>query len=164
MKRPNLNASESRNSAHVHTWVTAEDPYRHNDNVFGLPDAWIVLKRRSWLIATIVLSCTLLAAIASYVAPKTYTAYSAIVLERKDIRPFASDLSLLSIDRDRSAAETEMDVLRSRLFAGRVVDNLNLTNNPIFISTEKKRKLHFSLRRQNSLGFQSKCENFHREN
>ena len=135
MKRPNLNASESRNSAHVHTWVTAEDPYKHNDNVFGLPDAWILLKRRKRLIATIVLSSTLLAAIATYMAPKTYTANSAIVLERKELRPFASDQSLQSLDRDRSAAETEMDVLRSRQFAGSVVDNLNLTNNPIFIST-----------------------------
>ena len=134
MKRPNFNATASRNSAHVHTWVTAEDPYGHNDNVFGLPEAWILLKRRRRLIATIVLSCTLLAAIATYMAPKTYTAYSAIVLERKELRPFASDQSLQSLDRDRSAAETEMDVLRSRQFAGSVVDNLNLTNNPIFIS------------------------------
>jgi uncharacterized protein involved in exopolysaccharide biosynthesis/Mrp family chromosome partitioning ATPase len=135
MKRPNPIASESRKSAQVHTWVSAEESYKQNDSVFGLPEVWILLKRRFRLIATIVFSCTLLALIVTYVAPKTYTAYSAIVLERKDIRPFASDQSLQSLDRDRSAAETEMDVLRSRQFAGRVVDSLNLTQDQKFIST-----------------------------
>ena len=124
----------SGNSAHQ-TRETAEDFANQTDHALGLLDAWVLLKRRSWLIATIVLSCTLLAAIASFVAPKTYTARSAVVLERKDIRPFATDASLQSLDRDRSAAETEMDVLRSRQFVGRVVDKLNLTDNPIFNPT-----------------------------
>ena len=125
---------KSGNSAH-RTRETAEDSAKQTDHALGLLDAWVLLKRRSWLIATIVLSCTLLAAIASFVAPKTYTARSAVVLERKDIRPFATDASLQSLDRDRSAAETEMDVLRSRQFVGRVVDKLNLTDNPIFNPT-----------------------------
>ena len=134
MKRSNTEAFSSKNSSHVHTWVTAEGPQQQDDNDFGLRDAWNLLKRRRQLITMIVLSCTFLAAMAAYGAPKTYTAYSAIVLERKDIRPFASDLSSQSIDRDRSAAETEMDVLRSRQFVGRVVDFLNLPNDPLFIS------------------------------
>ena len=134
MKRSNTKAFSSKNSSHVHTWVTAEGPQQQDDNDFGLRDAWNLLKRRRQLITMIVLSCTFLAAMAAYGAPKTYTAYSAIVLERKDIRPFASDLSSQSIDRDRSAAETEMDVLRSRQFVGRVVDFLNLPNDPLFIS------------------------------
>lgn len=55
-----------------------------------------------------------------------------MVLERKDVRPFATDAALTSIDRDRSAAETEMDVLQSRKFAGRIVDRLNLIGDPSF--------------------------------
>ena len=55
-----------------------------------------------------------------------------MVLERKDIRPFATDASLQSLDRDRSAAETEMDILRSRQFAGRVVDRLKLIDDSSF--------------------------------
>jgi uncharacterized protein involved in exopolysaccharide biosynthesis/Mrp family chromosome partitioning ATPase len=134
MIRSNTKAFSSKNSSDVNTWVTAEGPQQQHDNDFGLRDAWNLLKRRRQLITIIVLSCTFLAALAAYGAPKTYTAYSAIVLERKDIRPFAIDLSSQSIDRDRSAAETEMDVLRSRQFVGRVVDFLNLPNDPLFVS------------------------------
>ena len=92
--------------------------------------AW--LKRRIRTIATVVLGCTLLATIAAFTLPKTYTATSGVVLERKDVRPFATDVSLQSLDRDRSAAETEMDILQSRQFAGRVVDRLDLVKDPSF--------------------------------
>lgn len=107
------------------------------DDTVGLMDVWVFVKRRIWFVASIVFACTLLAAIASITVSKTYTASSAVVLERKDIRPFATDASSQSLDRDRSAAETELDVLQSRQFAGRVVDQLNLTENPIFISTAR---------------------------
>lgn len=95
-------------------------------------DVWALVKRRTWFVGTIVIACTVLAAIATFTVSKTYTASSAVVLERKDIRPFATDASLQSLDRDRSAAETEMDVLRSRQFAGRVVDRLKLVDDPSF--------------------------------
>jgi uncharacterized protein involved in exopolysaccharide biosynthesis/Mrp family chromosome partitioning ATPase len=91
-----------------------------------------LVSRRFWTIATVILGCTFLATIAAFTLPKTYTATSGVVLERKDVRPFATDLSSQSLERDRSAAETEMDVLQSRQFAGRVVDRLNLVNHPSF--------------------------------
>ena len=98
----------------------------------GVLDVWGLLKRRFRTIAAVVLGCTLLATIASFTLPKTYTATSGVVLERKDVRPFATDASLQSLERDRSAAETEMDILQSRQFAGRVVDRLDLVNDPSF--------------------------------
>ena len=52
-----------------------------------------MLKRRCRTIATVVLGCTLLATIAAFTLPKTYTATSGVVLERKDVRPFATDVS-----------------------------------------------------------------------
>ena len=76
-------------------------------------------------------------------ALKTYTATSGVVLERRDVRPFATDASLQSLDRDRSAAETEMDILQSRKFAGRVVDRLDLVKDPSFnpyASSDKERE------------------------
>ena len=98
----------------------------------GLLDVWGLIKRRIRTIATVVIGCTLLATIAAFTLPKTYTATSGVVLERKDVRPFATDASLQSLDRDRSAAETEMDILQSRQFAGRVVDRLDLVKDPNF--------------------------------
>ena len=108
----------------------------------GLLDAWGLVKRRIGTIATVVIGCTLLATIAVLTLPKTYSATSAVVLERKDVRPFATDASLQSLDRDRSAAETEMDILQSRQFAGRVVDRLDLVKDPNFnpyAGSEKER-------------------------
>lgn len=103
-----------------------------NGQTVGLSDVWALIKRRHWLILSVVVGCTLLAVVACYVLPTTYTASSVVVLERKDIRPFATDAALTSLERDRSAAETEMDVLQSRQFAGRIVDQLNLIRNPSF--------------------------------
>jgi uncharacterized protein involved in exopolysaccharide biosynthesis len=74
---------------------------QRTDQTIGLLGFWRVIKRRMWLFAGIVLSCTFFAAVASYTIPKTYTATAEVVLERKDIRPFATDASLQSLDRDR---------------------------------------------------------------
>lgn len=106
--------------------------FNHANHTLGLLDVWGLAKRRIWTITTVVLGCTLLATIAALTLPKTYTATSGVVLERKDVRPFATDASLQSLDRDRSAAETEMDVLQSRQFAGRIVDKLDLVIDPGF--------------------------------
>jgi uncharacterized protein involved in exopolysaccharide biosynthesis/Mrp family chromosome partitioning ATPase len=99
-------------------------------DTFGLNDIWALFKRRKRLIALVVGLCTLLAVLIGLFAPKSYTVISEVVLERKDTRPFATDASLQSLDRDKSAAETEMDILGSRQFAGRIVDKLNLVNDP----------------------------------
>ncbi|PDT43352.1 chain-length determining protein [Sinorhizobium sp. FG01] len=119
-------------SARSHYRESVELAVQRNGNSVGLLDAWALVKRRMRLLATVIVGCTLLSAIASFTLPKTYTASSEVVLERKDVRPFATDASLTTVDRDRSAAETEMDVLQSRQFAGRVVDRLELINNPSF--------------------------------
>jgi uncharacterized protein involved in exopolysaccharide biosynthesis/Mrp family chromosome partitioning ATPase len=124
--------SDGSLSARAHYRESVELAVQRNGNSVGLLDAWALVKRRMRLLVSVIVGCTLLAAIASFTLPKTYTASSELVLERKDVRPFATDASLTSLDRDRSAAETEMDVLQSRQFAGRVVDRLKLINNPSF--------------------------------
>ncbi|MEY9164235.1 uncharacterized protein involved in exopolysaccharide biosynthesis/Mrp family chromosome partitioning ATPase [Sinorhizobium fredii] len=124
--------SDGSLSARDHYRESVELAVQREGNSVGLLDAWALIRRRMRLLASVIVGCTLLSAIASFTLPKTYTAISEVVLERKDVRPFATDASLTSLDRDRSAAETEMDVLQSRQFAGRVVDRLNLTDNPDF--------------------------------
>jgi uncharacterized protein involved in exopolysaccharide biosynthesis/Mrp family chromosome partitioning ATPase len=98
----------------------------------GLPDIWALFRRRLGLISSVVLACTLAAAVACVTLTKIYTATSTVVLERKDVRPFETDVANQAVERDKSAAETEMDVLRSRQFAGRIVDRMNLVNDPDF--------------------------------
>jgi uncharacterized protein involved in exopolysaccharide biosynthesis/Mrp family chromosome partitioning ATPase len=119
-------------SARAHHRETVDFAVQQSGATVGLFDLWAVAKRRFWFLSSIIIGCTLLSAVASFSLPKTYTASSEVVLERKDVRPFATDAALTSIDRDRSAAETEMDVLQSRKFAGRIVDRLNLIGDPSF--------------------------------
>ncbi|RVJ87626.1 polysaccharide biosynthesis tyrosine autokinase [Sinorhizobium meliloti] len=119
-------------SARAHHRETIDFAVQQSGATVGLFDLWAVVKRRFWFLASIIIGCTLLSAVASFSLPKSYTASSEVVLERKDVRPFATDAALTSIDRDRSAAETEMDVLQSRKFAGRIVDRLNLIGDPSF--------------------------------
>ncbi|MFN0192915.1 MAG: Wzz/FepE/Etk N-terminal domain-containing protein [Aestuariivirga sp.] len=94
----------------------------------GMGFIWRNLK----LIIGIALACAVLALLVTRYLPKYYVAVSTVVLERKDSRPFESDAQLKSQDRDRSAAETEMDIIVSRLVMGRVADNLELIGNPSF--------------------------------
>lgn len=100
----------------------------------GLRDIWIFFRRRLGLISAVVLGCALLATVALLSITEIYTATSTLVLERKDVRPFETDAATQTLERDRSAAETEMDVLRSRQFAGRIVDRLDLMRDPEFNS------------------------------
>ncbi|MDW9507653.1 chain-length determining protein [Sinorhizobium meliloti] len=124
--------SDGSLSARAHHRETVDFATQQSGPTVGLFDLWAVVKRRIWFLAAIIIGCTSLSAVASFTLPKSYTASSEVVLERKDVRPFATDAALTSIDRDRSAAETEMDVLQSRKFAGRIVDRLNLIDDPSF--------------------------------
>ena len=41
-------------------------PVQQADETVGLMDVWALVKRRAWLVGTIVLACTVLAAIATF--------------------------------------------------------------------------------------------------
>lgn len=113
--------------------VSAKQFLQRNDSrTIGLSEFIVLVRRHLMLICAIVGACTLLAALTVLSMEKVYTAQAALVLERTDTRPFEIEPDLKQQERDRSAAETEMDVLASRQFAGRIVDNLNLVNNPYF--------------------------------
>ena len=105
---------------------------RNGVGTIGLIDGLMLLQRQRWLIGISVAICTLLAVIVTFSLPRVYVASSTVVLERKDSRPFESDVQLKSQDRDRSGAETEMDIMTSQLVAGHVVDALDLVEDPAF--------------------------------
>jgi capsular exopolysaccharide synthesis family protein len=128
-----MNAIESKPTISSMQTAIELAPIRRNDSPsMGFIDAVMLLRRQQWLIGLVVVACTLLAILATYRLPKIYVADSTVVLERKDSRPFESDIQLKSQDRDKSGTETEMDIMVSRLVAGRVVDDLKLLENPDF--------------------------------
>ena len=61
-----------------------------------------------------------------------YSALATLVLERSDTRLSQAVASLEQQDLDRSAVETEIDIILSRSFAGEAVDAFDLVNNAHF--------------------------------
>lgn len=89
-------------------------------------------RRHAKLILFTALTGTLLAAIITLSLTKMYTASSTLVFDRNDIRPYEAVIELQKQERDKSAMETEMDLIKSREFLGFVVDDLNLMQDPYF--------------------------------
>jgi capsular exopolysaccharide synthesis family protein len=108
-------------------------PVQRNDpRLIGFIDGIMLLRRHQLLIGLVTMLCTLLSLAVVSIMPHIYIATSTVVLERKDSRPFETEIELKSQDRDRSSTETEMDIIASRLVAGRVVDDLGLLKDPAF--------------------------------
>ncbi|WP_265518351.1 GumC family protein [Nitratireductor luteus] len=100
--------------------------------VIGMRDTLHLIIRRKYFILTFVLVASVLLIAAVMSMANTYTAAATLVLERNDTRMLEAVTQLESEQRDRSAIETEMDIISSRVFIGRVVDAANLVEHPWF--------------------------------
>jgi len=101
-------------------------------HVVGLRETYSLLRRHKYFIILFVLVCSLLLGLAISSMRNSYTATAALVLERNDTPILEAVTELQGEVRDRSAMETEMDIITSRIFAGRVVDAMNLVEHPWF--------------------------------
>jgi polysaccharide biosynthesis transport protein len=108
-------------------------------HVIGLRDIAGLVMRRSTLIISFVILAMIALSVLVASTTSLYTATAVIVLDRNDGRVLESVTHLDGKerargtgDRDRAAIETEMDIITSRLFAGKVVDTMNLVNDPWF--------------------------------
>ena len=101
-------------------------------SVVGVRETIALVSRRRYFILFFVAASCVLLSIAVLSMRDTYTAASALVLERNDTQMLEAVTQLDTEQRDRSAIETEMDIISSRVFAGRVVDAMNLVNHPWF--------------------------------
>ena len=138
LRQPADDAADSAGEAgasreHERGAATRREPIlieRPQSRMIGLQEFWGPLRRRMRLIVAIVLACTVIAAAVVDNLQRVYTAQAALVLERTDTRPFALESDLQNQVRDSSATETEMEVIMSRQFLGRIVDELQLVNDP----------------------------------
>lgn len=97
---------------------------------YGLQDIAELLRRYIVFFGIFILTGLALTILASLLYTKIYTATSAIVFDRNDARPYEAVVELRKQERDKSVMETELDVIQSRVFAGTVVDALNLVEDP----------------------------------
>ncbi|BCP53918.1 hypothetical protein K32_25350 [Kaistia sp. 32K] len=93
---------------------------------------WALLRRHKYFISIFIAVSVALLVIALASMRNSYTATSAIVLERNDTPMLEAVTAMQGDVRDRSAMETEMDIITSRVFIGRVVDAMNLVEHPWF--------------------------------
>jgi len=98
----------------------------------GLRDIFMMLWRRKYVIVTTVL-VTIVATIAILLMlTPTYSATTSITMDRRGIYIADLDQVASGLPGDESTFTSEIEILRSRDLAARVVDKLELTSNPEF--------------------------------
>ncbi|MEJ1157418.1 polysaccharide biosynthesis tyrosine autokinase [Prosthecomicrobium sp. N25] len=107
---------------------------RSDSKVLNFADLVSLGRRRLKAMAAVVILVTGAAAAASFLLPKVYSATSTIVLERTETRPYDNigGTAPKGVERDKTGAETEIAVMKSRTFLARVVDSFGLVDDPWF--------------------------------
>ncbi|TGQ42018.1 hypothetical protein EN859_011520 [Mesorhizobium sp. M00.F.Ca.ET.216.01.1.1] len=105
---------------------------RGTAGIVGARETIALVSRRRYFVLFFVLASFVLLAVAVLSMRDRYTAAAALVLERNNSQMLEAVTQLDNEQRDRSAIETEMDIISSRVFAGRVVDAMNLVEHPWF--------------------------------
>lgn len=91
-----------------------------------------VVRRNLLLIMLVTVAGTVAAGFVATRLEERYLAVATLVLERSDVRLSQPAAAIEQLDLDRTAVETEIDLIRSRSFAGEAVDTFDLVNNPRF--------------------------------
>lgn len=104
----------------------------HGGGLVGLHEIFaLILARKVFILVVMSVSMVLLA-VAVMSMRNTYTATAVLVLERNDGKLLEAVTQVVGEERDRSAVETEMDVISSRHMVGSVVDAMDLIDHPWF--------------------------------
>ncbi|TZF91232.1 GumC family protein [Cognatilysobacter lacus] len=100
---------------------------------FDLLSYWKVVRERRWTILGIAGVIVAVVLVATLLTKPTYRASSTLQIERETIKVVNSD-ALASADSpyDRDFYQTQFELLKSRSLALRVIQDLNLINDPYF--------------------------------
>ncbi len=94
----------------------------------------VLWRGKLWLLACALAAATLGLAYATWGATPLYTATSVVMLETREEQIVDLDSVIGGLSGDASAVNSEVEVLRSRGLMGKVVDDLNLTQDADFNS------------------------------
>lgn len=111
-----------------------EHSWRRAFGVVGVREIFGLIWRKRIFIFTIVIISFLLTLLAVSSMRDIYSARSVLVLERNETRMLEAVTQIQSGVRDRVAVETEMDIIASRIFVGRVIDQMKLIEDPWYNS------------------------------
>lgn len=101
-------------------------------NRMGLDGILVILRRQIWLVLAII--ALVMAGTVGYMQTldERFRARATLVLTLSDTRVNRTAIELESFELSRAIVETELDVLRSRVFAGEVAEALSLAGHPAF--------------------------------
>ena len=108
------------------------DTWEEEENSFDIRAIISVLIRRFSLIASIVILVVSLAAIYAFTTTPQYTATVEILLDPRKKNLVEVESVLSGLPSDTNAVNTEVEILKSPALALRVIDDLDLVNEPAF--------------------------------
>ncbi len=111
------------------------------DRFLDLRDIFGILRRRSRVIAATVAAALALGLAYVLLVPQQYTATSVILIDPRQTRVISSEDVLSGIGSDRAAVESQVELIESSALAERIVDQLNLTEDPELTSSIARRWL-----------------------
>ena len=120
----------SQSVAGAHHGATFQQQLPRPRAGYGLSDLLEMVRRHKWFFGFVLVAGLTLTVLAALLMTRIYVASSAIVFDRADARPYEAVVELRKQERDKSVMETELDVIKSRIFVGSVVDALDLINDP----------------------------------
>ena len=111
------------------TWQPAR---RMPTEEIDLPEWGRLLWRRKWVILGTLVALTLLAVLILLELTPRYTAGSLVMIETRKEQVVDVEAVLAGLSADQSTIESEIEVIRSRGLAAKVVNELQLDRNPEF--------------------------------
>lgn len=127
-----LNSDRPSNIFAAHNAPVSASVGPHETGGYGPQETLALLWRHRLKLFLIVLIGTLVSTAIGWILTPIYTASSVLVFDRNDNRPYEASVDARQLERNKSAMETELDVIRSRVFLGTVVDALELANDPFY--------------------------------
>ncbi len=115
---------------------TADHQWAPEDDSLDIRRYFQVLRKRKWLITLVVGTILLLVGIQSFTTTPLYRAAARVQIDPESANILPYQAVNESVERYLSSEiylQTELEILQSRALARRVVDRLNLANDPRFI-------------------------------
>ena len=98
----------------------------------GFHELWSILKRNLGLFLGVLVVVMAISTIINFRLEKRYSVQATIALELADTRVNLSDAMIVATETNQAEIETELDIMRSREFAGKVADSLQLMEDASF--------------------------------
>src|SRR5262249_45484227 len=128
----------------VESYASLDEEPRYDPNVerdatsrglFEFDRLWLLLRWRARLIAGVVLMTVLLAGSALMVLPASYRGTTIVLVDPRQPRVTNSEAVMTGIGADAAAVESQVEIIESSALARKVIDRLNLADDPDFAST-----------------------------